>query len=777
LLAVVAALASGRAGAAEPALSVHAATGEVAGLVRRAGDRAPIKGATVLVVPAADDAKLGAAAPPPEGDAPAWVQRAETDDDGRFVVSELPGARARVVILASGYRRVDRIVAVSPAPAKRQVFFAMPEDTGAFRTVVRSRRSGSTTAVARRELRREEIETVPGAQGDPLRAAQNLPGFLRAPGGLGALVIRGGAPAQSQVFYGEHPIPRAFHLYALASSLPNAAIDRIDYTPGNFTSRRGDASIGILELQPRAPNRDGIHGSGDVSVTGYGASVEGPLGEGVFLAAARMGFLDLITAVAGTISPSVGSAGYYDYQAAVEQPLPRGFSITARALGSGDRWKSSPLDAREDDDPPGFRSDFHRFDLVARWRRGATRALVSPAFRLDFLRYVLPYYEASYTRYDYNALLRVELEHQLTRDASFLIGIDGRWDPHRIQDDGYGEVVGTSGRASDEARYFAYEGSTGLYVEPRLRRGPLTVMPGARFNVFAAGSRRLFAVDPRLRVLLELTPGWELRAGVGLYSRASYGSGVGLMSDTGVDLGALVGNAEVQVPVSISSLFGQTINIDHDPASLQIDRMLQVSAGAAIELNDAWTLELTGYWMRAAPTERSSLGNHRVGGELWLRRHLVGGLYGWLSYSLMALFNEDKIAAFPGSYDQRHNLNLALSYALPRGWRIGGRLRVSSGLPYTPIVGAVKFSWFPQPYDLPVYGRTNSARYPWFHQLDLRVDREWILKRARISAYLDILNVYNANNIELYAYSRDYRQRVGVAGLPIIPAIGLHVDY
>ncbi|HEY8374871.1 MAG TPA: energy transducer TonB, partial [Nannocystis sp.] len=167
------------------------------------------------------------------------------------------------------------------------------------------------------------------------------------------------------------------------------------------------------------------------------------------------------------------------------------------------------------------------------------------------------------------------------------------------------------------------------------------------------------------------------------------------------------------------------------------------------------------------------------GVELLVRRPLTRRLYGWLAYTWMHSNVRwepgygDPGGRRPGDFDQRHNLTIVASYKLPRGWQIGGRFRLVSGQPYTPILGSIEY----EGSFLPIWGPQNSARFPAFHQLDIRVDRRWIYKRVTFLAYLDVLNVYNRQNVEMYVYSYDFRDTVGGFGLPIFPSIGLRLDY
>jgi hypothetical protein len=78
---------------------------------------------------------------------------------------------------------------------------------------------------------------------------------------------------------------------------------------------------------------------------------------------------------------------------------------------------------------------------------------------------------------------------------------------------------------------------------------------------------------------------------------------------------------------------------------------------------------------------------------------------------------------------------------------------------------------------LPIDGPTNGERLPAFHQLDVRVDKRWTLRRAMINLYLDVQNAYNRQNGEAWNYSYNFQQRALTTGLPIIPSLGTRVEF
>jgi hypothetical protein len=162
------------------------------------------------------------------------------------------------------------------------------------------------------------------------------------------------------------------------------------------------------------------------------------------------------------------------------------------------------------------------------------------------------------------------------------------------------------------------------------------------------------------------------------------------------------------------------------------------------------------------------------GGELLAKWKPGGPFSGFVAYTLSRSERrrtpDESLSTF--TYDQTHILNVLGSYALGRGWSIGARFRYVTGNPYTPYQGGVV------DFDAGAYAplqspRLNSARVPPFHALDLRVDKTWDLGAVRLSAYLDVRNAYNRQNAEAVTYNYNYSQSSTIAGLPILPIVGV----
>src|SRR3569623_3261441 len=153
-----------------------------------------------------------------------------------------------------------------------------------------------------------------------------------------------------------------------------------------------------------------------------------------------------------------------------------------------------------------------------------------------------------------------------------------------------------------------------------------------------------------------------------------------------------------------------------------------------------------------------------------MARREVGVFTGWIAYTYSRAYRtrDPRIdpVEYPWVLDQPHVLTLVGTRPISAHWRLGGRLRLASGNPITPVAGSY--------YDATAHkyvaldGAIMSERLPAFAQLDSRLDRTW----RHWDLYFDIQNITNNDNVEGVDYSTDYKQRTYTTGLPILPSSG-----
>ena len=119
-------------------------------------------------------------------------------------------------------------------------------------------------------------------------------------------------------------------------------------------------------------------------------------------------------------------------------------------------------------------------------------------------------------------------------------------------------------------------------------------------------------------------------------------------------------------------------------------------------------------------------------------------------------------------------LAVLASYQFGHGWEGGARFRYTTGVPRTPVIGS--FLAGNDEYD-PIFGAHNSIRLPAFYQLDARLERAWVLRRAKLNVFLDVQNVTNRKNPEEIIYNAQYTVKGYITGLPTLAVLGARLEF
>ncbi len=112
---------------------------------------------------------------------------------------------------------------------------------------------------------------------------------------------------------------------------------------------------------------------------------------------------------------------------------------------------------------------------------------------------------------------------------------------------------------------------------------------------------------------------------------------------------------------------------------------------------------------------------------------------------------DERIDGFdvPKNADQRHTFYLDANFRPNRRWRFNVAWQYRSGWPYSEQVFARRDApegLFPFTRR---YGQLNAKRFPAYHRLDVRVNHAFDLDRGRLSVFLEMVNLYNRDNIRL----------------------------
>lgn len=628
-------------------------------------------------------------------------------------------------------------------------------------------------------LHAEELHVLPGGGNDALRSLTSLPGVARIPFGLGGLALRGAAPHDTRVYLDDIPVPILYHFGGFASFVPIDAVDRVDMLASGAGPEWGGGIGGVVTLASRSAHPTVWSADGEISLLHAGVLATGPAADhGSWMIGMRRSYVDAVLAAAQVdmaLAPS-----YLDGQLRWE---------------SGDRKWSAIAFASSDDlhmihDPNSNVSvggvenqGVTAFDYMSRFARAGLRynhdgVTVTPWVGLNDLRATATQdmldkgYQRSDTLYGmrvdiakpaFGGVLRYGGEATATYYDYTITGVPPAWPG----------MAPSNHIVSREGQRMATD--AGLYLEQRwvLGDGALEIRPGLRFDYFDLDGTP--SLDPRLSVV-EHTHGATITESVGMYHesplitdldpifmRDSLAAPQSTQATVAAETG-FFGLFEARATAYYQQQDSLPVDVITGATPISANGSEQAGGlfGIARELVDA---QFGSY------SYREDVGKgYAYGLELMARRE-VGAFTGWIAYTYSRAYRtrDPRIdpVEYPWVLDQPNVLTLVGTRPISAHWRLGGRLRLASGNPITPVAGSY--------YDAAAHkyvaldGAIMSERLPAFAQLDVRLDRAW----RHWDLYIDIQNITNNENVEGVDYSTDYTQRTYTAGLPILPSIGL----
>jgi TonB family protein len=720
------------------------------------GTRLPLPGVVVTVF--RDDVA------PPVG------FEAAADAEGVFVFYDLAPGSWKVLVDAPGYFPYRTTETVTEAVRLDAKYYLEKKSYNPLDVTVTGTRPRKE--VSRTVIRAEEIDLIPGGGGDPLAVVENFAGVARAVN-PGELAVRGSAPEDTKIFVDGAEVPLIYHFGGLKSVLPIGVIESLEFYPGNFSPSYGRATGGIIDVQIKRLQPKKIGGYVDVSLLDAGFYLEAPLGKrAAFAIAARRSYIDAIVRAAipeGSGISLTTAPRYYDFQAIATFRPTAAHDLRFFAFGSDDRLAAlldnpATIDSTLDGNSLSNVTTFGRAILEHRYVPSSTfETSTKLAIGLDDQTFNAG--QLSFDRQLTTGQARGVMRWKPSRQLTLSTGLDvlaqtsdlfirATRPPAEGQPATNEDLSNTLTTRRDDVFGFSPAG----FVEAELESlAGLVILPGLRVDRFAGTSQTV--VQPRLTARWKAADPLTLKGGVGLFAQ----------EPQFFELDPTFGNPD-----------------------LEVEKAWHFSAGAEWKPASWLTFDATGFYKvlsnLVSPTDAlttDAMGTPRalqydnegsgrvVGLELTARHEFAHNFNGWVAYTLSRSTRRDSGERESRLFDQdqTHILTVVGSYRLPRNWQIGGRFRLISGNPRTPVTGAI-YDAGADRYD-PVYGETNSARDGAFHQLDLRVDKRWIFRDWTLNVYLDIQNVYNQTNGDGLEYNFDYSQAQESTGIPIFPILGV----
>ena len=697
-----------------------------------------------------------------------------TGENGDFYFHGVPPGTYKILGVSDRFDRLERSITLEKKEQLEVRLWMRPKGGNPYETIVEGSRE--VMEVTRRTLRRQQLTSVPGTFGDPIRVIQSLPGVARTPFGLGLLLIRGSNPDDTGVFIDGHEVPQLFHFLGGPSVLNAEMIDSIDLYPGGFPGRFGRHHGGVVAVETRTAASDGIHGSADVDFLDSGGYLRAPITKDLMVSVAgRRSYIDVFLPLVLPDDGQVVVPVYYDYQARVDWDRKSEGKLSLTVLGSSDTLDVLSDDP-DDEESLNLNSAIRFFRVIGSYRRPISRTLtlsLSPAYGIDSITFSGGQAEAAgpFTSVD---ITQTALSYRMRVQGK--LG-DSGWKSRLVLDTGldllsrvtrYEALVPLNddvrnGNDIDVPPELTLRGAEQLALGVYLDLGidvtsKLRVVPSLRVDGYNLDGNLRSSVDPRISARYALGQGWTGKAYVGLFSQPpqpeafdpEFGN-----PDIGLEHAIHYGVGGEWKPARLWSFDAEAYYISRSNLVIFENDYIQNDDGTLTPVN------FTNEGKRGA-----------YGFEVLIRREVSETAFGWLSYT----FGKSSQSRGDGdtsvtAFDQPHTLNAVASWKPGYGLELGARFRITSGRPETPVEGAT--------YDADngnyngVRGEIRSVRTPTFHQLDVRVERTWLFNAWSIGAYLDVQNVYNNPNVEATRYDYRFRKSADITSFPILPTLGV----
>lgn len=716
-----------------------------------------------------------------------------TAADGHFLFERVPAGTRTVRIVLRGYRTVEHVLAVAENDTARVELQLHPR-AQLLAPVVTDARSAETRAFEARPdvgtiaMGAAAIAGVPRVgEPDVVRVVQLLPGVVARNDFSTGLNVRGGEADQNLVLLDGHPIHNPFHLGGLFSTFMDATVGGVELMAGAFPARFGGRLSSVLDVRSAEERRPGVHTTADVSALGATARLAGSVdhGAGTWSVAARRTYADAVTSLfTDNVFPyhfrdfhgraawdlggvRVAVTGYAGRDA-LDANIAAFESDSAESkAGSGEwafGWGNEVLGASIE---KSF-DDGVRIPLMG-WRIGDDGAF---AQRLSTSRFssLLDLGDGALSQRSSIRDLRAS-GTLVTRTATHDRSLGYEVAAHRIR---YAAGSAATGTAEFDILQRPVTGA--VWVEDLWRLSDRWLVQGG-LRAEALSTRRWAGVSPRASVKYFVTPVFAVTAGAGhvtqsLHSLAGDGPlryfDVWLSSDEYIPVASgwhWVGGAERRLESGSLRLEGYL---------KRYDRVLEAN----------WSEDPGRRGDELLTTTGTSYGV-----DLLARWQPGARVAGWASYTWgVSSRSRDGVRWAPG-HDRRHDLDVVATWR-PSRYRLGARVGYATGTPYTPIVGEIarlsydpsRDRWGTGKPERPLEslgGPRNGARFPAVHRIDLDASRDFTIRGATVAPYVSVANAINAKNVfvYLYEYSTDRPTRQAISQFPILPSVGVRVEF
>ena len=356
---------------------------------------------------------------------------------------------------------------------------------------------------------------------------------------------------------------------------------------------------------------------------------------------------------------------------------------------------------------------------------------------------------------------RVEASTTLTSHLQADGGVQAEWtDETRFRQ----RFSGALGRYRTINEFDRQATRSGAYAQVRMTAGPITLVPGARTDHWTFTGESTFS--PWLQAEWKLAKHASLRGGTGVYRQfPEFEQVTGAFGIAG----ARAQRAH-QYDVGFEERLGESLR-------WQITLYDREEAGF-FRRPGAETRLVNGRVVRGSATApyTADLDGFARGVELLVQRRSTRGVSGWAAYSYGRIRYTDRGTheTYWSDLDQRHAVNLYVSYRVSDRTSVSAKVRAGTNLPapgYYTQEGADYF----------VSASRNTLRLPTYARVDVRANRTFNWSHKRLTLFAEVINLLNRDNVRFNPPGVNTTTRrvsnLFESLIPIVPSAGILIEF
>lgn len=715
-----------------------------------------------------------------------------SDLDGNYVITGVNPGFTKLQASAIGFE--DYYTEVFQVTNARPVFVDIPLKEKAImleKVEIKASpyRKTAESPVSMRTLGISEIEKNPGGNRDISKVIQALPGVASTPAFRNDIIIRGGGPSENRFYLDGVEIPNLNHFATQGASGGPVGIINVDFIreiefySGAFPANRGNALSSVLEMQQVDGNPEKFRFKAALGATDLALTANGPLSpKTTAILSVRRSYLRFLFSTIGL--PFLPT--YNDFQFKTKTKIDQHNEITFIGLGALDQFKlntgiSNPTEDQQyilDYLPVNKQWNYAVGAVYKHYRKHSYDTYV---FSRNMLNNEAYKYELNNESDPSKLILRYksqEIENKFrfektSRISGFKINAGAGLEYAKYSNNTYQRVF--IPQPSDTIYSLQYDSHFDLFkwnLFGQVSRGflaeRLILSVGIRSdanNYDAAMSDLFRQVSPRFSAAYALTEKWFINFNTGRFYQQPPYTTLGYRDQSG----NLVNKENGLKFMNADHIVGGLEFRRNENSKFTVEGFYKGYNNYAFSVVDSVSLASKGadYGTYGDEQVSSTSKGRAYGLEVYFRDQIAKKVNLIISYTMVRSEFEDYSGKLiPSAWDNKHILNIMASRAFKKNWNAGLRWRFVGGAPYTPYDlkrSSLKAAWDVRNRGYLDYANFNLLRLRSFHQLDMRIDKEYFFKNWSLNFYVDIQNLYNfqADQPDNLILSRD------AAGAPL----------